>query len=78
MYDVPLIYETRSENNYNLILLANCSPELQKKRVLLRDKISNSLYKKIVKSQLSFNDKNKFNPKVINTSNLKFTIFFVK
>ena len=59
VYDVPLIYETKSENNYNLILLAYCNPELQKKRVLVRDKISYSLYEIIVKSQLSFNDKKK-------------------
>ena len=75
VYDVPLIYETRSENNYDLILLANCNPELQKKRVMLRDRISNSLYEKIIKSQLNFNDKKKFNPKIIDTSNLRFIIF---
>ncbi len=75
VYDVPLIYETKSENNYNLILLANCNPDIQRKRVLKRDKISSSLYKKIVKSQLSFDEKKKFKPKIINTNNLKFIIY---
>ena len=73
IYDVPLIYETRSEKNYDLILLANCDPNTQKKRVY-RDKISETLYKKIVRSQLSFNEKIKFKPKVINTNNLKLVI----
>ena len=74
VYDVPLIFETKSEKNYDLIILANCDPVSQKKRVLIRDKISNSLYKKIIKSQLSFNEKIKFRPKIINTDGLKFTI----
>ena len=75
VYDVPLIYETKSENDYDLILLANCNPELQKKRVLIRDKISNSLYENIIRSQLSFDEKIKFRPKIINTNNSKVIIF---
>jgi len=74
IYDVPLIYETRSEKNYDLILLANCDPSIQKKRVIFRDKISETLYEKIIRSQLSFNEKIKFKPKVINTNNLKLFI----
>ena len=76
VYDVPLIYETKSENNYDLILLTNCDVNLQRKRVLKRDKISNVLFEKIIKSQLSFKEKVKFKPKVINTNNIKiFTLF---
>ena len=74
-HDVPLIYETKSEKNYDLILLTYCDPELQKKRVLNRDKISTSLYEKIVKSQLSFKEKKTFKPKIINTNNSKQIIF---
>ena len=72
VYDVPLIYETKSEKDYDLIILANCNPDIQKRRVLIRDKISDSLYEQIIKSQLSFNEKMKFNPKIIDTNNLKF------
>ena len=75
IYDVPLIYETKSEKEYDLIILTNCDPEIQRKRVLNRDKISSSLYKKIIRSQLSFNEKVKFKPKIINTDNLKLIIF---
>ena len=75
VYDVPLIYETKSHKNYDLILLTNCDPEVQKKRVLDRDKLSNSLYKRIIGSQLSFEEKIKFNPKIVNTNNLKLIIF---
>ena len=65
VYDVPLIYETKSHKNYDLILLANCDTKYQKKRVLKRDGISSSLFHKINESQLSFNEKVKFKPKII-------------
>ena len=67
VYDVPLIYETKSEKKYDLIILAHCNIKLQRARVLSRDKISNSLFEKIVATQLSFNEKIKFKPQVINT-----------
>ena len=67
VYDVPLIYETKSEKKYDLIILAHCNIKLQRVRVLNRDKISNSLFEKIVASQLSFKEKIKFKPQVINT-----------
>ena len=67
IYDMPLIYETKSEKKYDLIILAYCNIKLQRVRVLSRDKISNSLFEKIVESQLSFKEKIKFKPQVINT-----------
>ena len=73
VYDVPLIYETKTQKRYDLVLLAHCEKEIQRKRVLTRDKISNALFEKILASQLSFNDKIKFKPQVINT-NVKFLI----
>ena len=76
VYDVPLIYETKTEKKYDLILLTNCNLALQRKRVLNRDKISNSLFEKIIKSQLSFNEKIKFKPHIINTNTTKFFILF--
>ena len=74
VFDVPLIYETKSEKQYDLILLTNCNKKLQKARVLKRDKMTNSLFDNIVKSQLSFNEKIKFKPKIIDTSNFKIII----
>ena len=68
VYDVPLIYETKSEKNYDIILLAHCHKKIQKKRVLERDKIPSSLFEKIVASQLSFKEKIKFQPYLINTN----------
>ena len=77
VYDVPLIYETKTQKNFDIILLAHCSRKLQRERVLIRDKISNTLFEKILASQLSFDDKIKFKPKVINTNNKLFTLIKV-
>ena len=78
VYDIPLIYETRSEKQYDLILLTNCDKKVQKARVLKRDKMTNSLFENIVKSQLSFSEKIKFKPKLINTNSFKlFTLIKV-
>ena len=74
VYDVPLIYETKSQRKYDLILLTNCNLALQRKRVTCRDGMSNSLFEKITKSQLSFSEKAKFNPKIINTNKIKLLI----
>ena len=73
VYDVPLIYETKTEKRYDIILLAHCNKDIQRKRVLTRDNITNSLFEKILASQLSFSDKMKFKPQVINT-NYRFLI----
>jgi len=77
VYDVPLIYETKTEKRYDKILLAHCNRAAQRERVLNRDKISSSLFEKILASQLSFDDKIKFKPKVINTNNKLFTLIKV-
>ena len=71
VYDVPLIYETKSEKQYDLILLTNCDRKLQKERVLKRDKITKALFENIVRSQLSFSEKKKYAPTLINTNNFK-------
>ena len=77
VYDVPLIYETKTEKRYDKILLAHCNKEIQRKRVLTRDNISVLLFEKILASQLSFDEKIKFKPQVINTKNKFFTLFKV-
>ena len=77
VYDVPLIYETRSEKKYDLVLLAHCDLLKQRERVLKRDKISNSLFKNIIASQLSFNEKIKFKPHIIYTDSKFFILIKV-
>ena len=75
VYDVPLIYETKSEENYDLIILANCDKDIQKQRVLKRDDITEVLFEKIIASQLSFNEKIKYKPTIVKTDCSNFLIF---
>ena len=75
VYDIPLIYETKTEKNYDLILLTNCSRDLQRERVLARNGMSNSLFESINNTQLSFEEKKKFKPTIVNTSSYKIFIF---
>ena len=74
---MPLIYETKTEKRYDKILLAHCNRRSQRQRVLSRDKISDSLFEKILASQLSFEDKIKFKPIVVKTNNKLFTLIKV-
>ena len=73
--DIPLLYETKMDKVCDHIFLVNTTKKIQRKRVLNRDKISNSLFEKIIKSQLSFEEKIKFKPQIINTKRAKFFIF---
>ena len=75
VYDVPLIYETKSQKFYDLVILANCNEKNQKERVLKRDKIDEKLFKKIKNSQLSVKKKLKFNPKLINTDKSRVIVY---
>ena len=75
VYDVPLIYETNSQKNYDLIILANCPYYIQKRRVLDRKIYDENMFKKIKESQLSTENKLKYNPVVLDTSLPKFITF---
>ena len=75
VYDVPLIFETSTQKKYNLIILANCSNQAQKRRVLKRDNIDENTFNKIKQNQLSFDNKMKYNPLVINTMKPKIFTF---
>ena len=50
---VPLIFETKSMNNYNRILVIDCDPIVQLERAMLRDKNSKIQIQKIIDSQCS-------------------------
>lgn len=76
VYDVPLIFETNTQKKYDLIILANCSNEVQKLRVLNRKNINEYIFNKINQTQLSFNKKRRYNPVIINTMRPKILTFF--
>ena len=67
VYDVPLIFETKTQDLYDLVILANCSDSVQKYRVLNRKILDENMFEKIKKNQLSVEEKLKYNPLVIDT-----------
>lgn len=75
VYDVPLIYETNSQDQYDLIILAICPENTQKMRVLKRKIIDEKMFTKIKNNQFSVSDKLKYNPIVINTTPPKLFTF---
>ena len=65
---IPLLFETKTyQKIINESLLIDCSEELQLKRIIERDEITNELAKKIIASQMARNNKkNKANTVIEN------------
>ena len=66
--DVPLLYETGTDKVCNYIFLTNTSKKNQKKRVLLRQNMTEEKFNLINDSQWSFKRKKNKNPFLISTS----------
>ena len=66
--DVPLLYETGTDKVCNYIFLTNTSKKNQKKRVLLRQNMTEEKFNLINNSQWSFERKKNKNPFLISTS----------
>ena len=66
--DVPLLYETGTDKVCNYIFLTNTSKKNQKKRVLLRQNMTEEKFNLINNSQWSFERKKNKKPFLISTS----------
>ena len=65
---IPLLFEAKFTDLCTEIWLVKCPRELQKKRLMKRDKISNSEAEKIINLQLNFEDKSKFSDVILDNS----------
>ena len=74
-FDIPLLYETKQEKDFDYIFLANCSYETQIKRAMKRKNLDFKMFNKINSSQLSFKEKMYYNPIIINTEHPKLLVF---
>ena len=74
-FDVPLLYETRTDKICNYIFLASASEEIQKKRVLKRTNMNIEKFNKINNNQLSNFEKKKKKPIIIPTGYGKIITF---
>lgn len=66
--DVPLLYETKTNEICNFIFLVNTSKKNQQRRVLKRSKMTKEKFNFINNSQWSYEKKKKMKPFIINTS----------
>ena len=65
---IPLLFEAKFEDICTEIWLVNCSKEIQKKRLITRDKISEKEASDSINLQLSFEEKRKFSDIILDNS----------
>ena len=68
---VPLLFEAKFTDLCTEIWLVKCSREIQKKRLIKRDKISDNMAEKIINLQQNFEDKSKFSDVILDNSEEK-------
>ena len=68
---IPLLFEAKFTDLCTEIWLVKCPRELQKKRLMKRNKISNHDAEKIINLQLNFEDKSKFSDVILDNSDNK-------
>ena len=65
---IPLLFEANFEDICTEIWLVKCPSEIQKKRLITRDKISEKEAYETINLQLSFNEKRKFSDVILDNS----------
>ena len=65
---IPLLFEAKFEDICTEIWLVKCPKELQKKRLIARDKISEKEAYDLINLQLSFEEKRKFSDIILDNS----------
>ena len=66
---IPLLFEAKFEDICTEIWLVKCHKEIQKKRLVTRDKISEKEALESINLQLSFEEKRKFSDIILDNSN---------
>ena len=68
---IPLLFEAKFTDLCTEIWLVKCPREIQKKRLMSRNKISDNEAEKIINLQLNFEDKSKFSDVILDNSDNK-------
>ena len=68
---IPLLFEAKFEDICTEIWLVKCPKEIQKKRLITRDKISEKEASEYINLQLSFEEKRKFSDIILDNSDDK-------
>ena len=59
--EIPIIFERKSEKNYNYIILMNINRKIQRQRVMKRKNMTMQIFKKILSNQISYKKKKNVN-----------------
>ena len=65
---IPLLFEAKFEDICTEIWLVKCAKEIQKNRLITRDKISEKEAYELINFQLSFEEKRKFSDIILDNS----------
>ena len=57
MADIPLLFETAHEGDFDVVIVAACSPEEQLRRLMERDRLSDADARSRIAAQLSIEEK---------------------
>ena len=68
---IPLLFEAKFTDLCTEIWLVKCPKDIQKKRLMKRNKISDGEAEKIINLQLNFEDKSKFSDVILDNSDNK-------
>ena len=68
--EIPILFEKKTEKNYDYIILMSINKKIQKQRVLDRKNMTVSLFNKILSNQIS-NKKKKYADFVVNNNGTK-------
>jgi dephospho-CoA kinase len=68
---IPLLFEAKFTDLCTEIWLVKCPREIQKKRLMSRNKLSDNEAEKIINLQLNFEDKSKFSDVILDNSDDK-------
>ena len=74
-FDIPLLYETNQQKNFDYVFLAKCSFNTQIRRALMRNNLDLKTFNQINSYQMSVENKMKYDPIVVNTEHPKFVVF---
>jgi dephospho-CoA kinase len=66
--DVPLLYETRKERDFDRVIVASCPPETQIERVMARDHLTREQATQRLSAQLPITEKARLADYVIDTT----------
>ncbi len=68
IYDIPLLFEKKKQDEFDAIILVSCHPQQQLQRLIQRDQIDEQLAQKILKAQIPIEEKRQMADYVIDNS----------